>query len=95
MGVAHLLGGGSRLLADLGQDGPLLRDEEVELFGFDPAELDKQRWTTLTTRRLATTPAPAVRTDPAGVVVTEVDPIRDPDGTLLRDLAEVLVAALA
>jgi arginase len=155
MGTTHLLGGGSAALADLGQDGPLLVPTEVELFGFDPAELDEQQWTTLTRRRLSATPAPAVRTDPeaaatwawgrvasvaervvlhvdvdvldtgafplanfphfnglaldelgtclrvfarrpelAAVVVTEVNPTHDPDGSLLRALVEVLVAAL-
>ncbi|SEP81240.1 arginase family protein [Microlunatus flavus] len=156
MGTTHLLGGGSAALADLGQDGPLLRPEEVELFGFDPAELDEQQWTTLTRLRLSATPAPEVRDDPAGsastawsrlaraadrvvlhvdvdvldtgafplanfphfnglaldelsvclrtlaqgvglaaVVVTEVNPSHDPDGSLLSALRDVLVAALA
>jgi arginase len=66
MGTTHLLGGGSPALSDLGQEGSLLAPEEIELFGFDPAELDEQQWTTLTARRLSATPASAVRVDPSG-----------------------------
>jgi len=65
MGITHLLGGGAASLADLGGDGrPLVADEHLALFGFDPAELDEQQWSTLVSRDLFAVPAPAVRTQP-------------------------------
>ena len=66
MGMTHMLGGGSPRLAGLGSRGPLLRPEQVVLFGFDPAELDTSQWTELVSRHLYAAPAPAVRADPAG-----------------------------
>jgi arginase len=66
MGMTHLLGGGSPQLAGLGSRSPLLRPDQVVLFGFDPAELDASQWTELVSRHLYAAPAPAVRADPAG-----------------------------
>jgi len=66
MGMTHLLGGGSPRLAGLGSRYPLLRPEQVVLFGFSPAELDTGEWTELVSRHLYAAPAPAVRADPAG-----------------------------
>jgi arginase len=66
MGMTHLLGGGSPRLAGLGSRCPLLRPEQVVLFGFSPAELDTGEWTELVSRHLYAAPAPAVRADPAG-----------------------------
>jgi arginase len=66
MGMTHLLGGGSPRLAKLGSRFPLLRPEQVVLFGFDPAELDTSQWTELASRHLYAAPAPAVRADPDG-----------------------------
>jgi arginase len=66
MGMTHMLGGGSPRLAGLGSRRPLLRPDQVVLFGFDPAELDTSQWTELVSRHLYAAPAPAVRTDPAG-----------------------------
>ena len=45
MGMTHMLGGGSPRLARLGSRYPLLRPDQVVLFGFDPAELDTGEWT--------------------------------------------------
>ncbi len=156
MGMTHMLGGGSPRLAGLGSRFPLLRPEQVVLFGFDPAELDTRQWTELVSRHLYAAPAPAVRVDPAGcaraarayledrtdaylvhldvdvlhtglfplanfphfagltlevagvclneftsggkfggLVITEVNPDHDPDGRLLRTLAQVVAGALA
>jgi arginase len=66
MGMTHFLGGGSPRLAGLGSRVPLLRPEQVVLFGFSPAELDTWEWTELVSRHLYAAPAPAVRADPAG-----------------------------
>jgi arginase len=66
MGMTHMLGGGSPRLAGLGSRFPLLRPDQVVLFGFDPAELDTWQWTELASRHLYAAPAPAVRADPAG-----------------------------
>jgi arginase len=73
MGMTHLLGGGTQALAGLGRRRPLLEPSQVELFGFDPAELDVPQWTTLTERRLSATPAPAVRIDPAAAAAAAWD----------------------
>jgi arginase len=67
MGVTHLLGGGDAALAGFGPRRPLLAADHLELFGFDPAELDTGQWTRLVERRLSATPAPTVRRDPAGL----------------------------
>jgi arginase len=66
MGMTHLLGGGVAALSGFGPRQPLVRADQVELFGFDPDELDTGEWTRLTGRNLHATPAPAVRQDPAG-----------------------------
>lgn len=66
MGMTHMLGGGSPRLARLGSRFPLVRPEQVVLFGFDPGELDTRQWTEVVSRHLYATPAPAVRGDPAG-----------------------------
>jgi arginase len=66
MGMTHLLGGGSPALSGLGARRPLLRTDQVVLFGFSPAELDTGQWTELASRHLYAAPAPAVRADPAG-----------------------------
>jgi len=156
MGMTHMLGGGSALLAGLGPRRPLLRADQVVLFGFSPAELDSEQWTELASRHLYAAPAPAVRADPAGqaraalaylarrnsaylvhfdvdvlhtglfplanfphfagltldeagvclgeftagekfggLVITEVNPDHDPDGELVRALAQVVTGALA
>lgn len=65
MGVTHLLGGGSPELAGLGPRRPLLGNDQLVLFGFDPAELDTEQWATLTDRQLAAFPARTVRDRPA------------------------------
>jgi arginase len=65
MGVTHLLGGGAPALAGIGPRSPLLPADHLELFGFDPAELDTGQWTRLVGHRLSATPAPVVRQDPA------------------------------
>ena len=64
MGVTHLLGGGAPSLAAAGPRRPLLAPDHLELFGFDPAELDTGQWTRLVEHRLSATPAPLVRRDP-------------------------------
>jgi arginase len=156
MGMTHMLGSGSPRLAGLGSRFPLLRPEQVVLFGFDSAELDTRQWTELVSRHLYAAPAPAVRADPAGqarqaraylerrtgaylvhldvdvlhtglfplanfphfagltldqagvclneftsggkfggLVITEVNPDHDPDGQLIKTLAQVVTTALA
>ena len=66
MGMTHLLGDGVPALSRSGPRFPLLRPGQVELFGFDPGELDTGEWARLTGLGLHATPAPAVREDPAG-----------------------------
>lgn len=66
MGMTHLLGGGVPALSGCGPRFPLVHSEQVELFGFDPGELDTGQWTRLSSRGLHATPAPTVRQDPAG-----------------------------
>jgi arginase len=66
MGMTHMLGGGSPVLSGLGSRFPLLRPDQVALFGFAPDELDTAQWTELVSRHLYAAPAPVVRSDPAG-----------------------------
>jgi arginase len=66
MGMTHALGGGIPRLSGLGQQSPMLADDRVVLFGFDPGELDTGRWATLTSHHLYAVPAPLVRADPSG-----------------------------
>jgi arginase len=66
MGMTHLLGGGAGELSGFGPRRPLIAPDRIELFGFDPAELDTGQWTRLASQELHATPAPAVRQDPAG-----------------------------
>jgi arginase len=65
MGMTHALGGGKPELSGLGQRRPMLADDQVVLFGFDPAELDTGQWTRLASHHLYAVPAPAVRPDPS------------------------------
>ncbi len=64
MGMTHMLGGGSPVLsglgarAGLGSRSPLLRPDQVALFGFSPDELDTAQWTELVSRHLYAAPAP-------------------------------------
>ena len=64
MGVTHLLGDGAPALAGVGPRHPLLPPDHLELFGFDPGELDTGQWTRLVEHRLSATPAAVVRQDP-------------------------------
>lgn len=64
MGMTHFLGGGRPELSGLGPRTPLVPDDQVALFGFDPAELDTEQWSTLVSRQLLAYPVPAVRADP-------------------------------
>ncbi len=66
MGMAHMLGNGVAELTGIGPRHPLLRPEQVVLFGFDPGEVDEPEWTVIADKQLATFPAPQVREDPTG-----------------------------
>lgn len=66
MGMTHLLGGGVDELSGFGPRRPLIGPNQVELFGFDPAELGTGEWVRLVSQGLHATSAPAVREDPAG-----------------------------
>jgi arginase len=156
MGITHLLGGGVRELAELGDRTPLLDSERLVLAGFDPGELDTAQWQSLVSRQLTAMPAALLRSQPeesvrralahltaaaesvvvhfdvdvidtgafplanfphfAGLlpdeafgclqtmcaspavealVVTEVNPGHDPDGSLVARVVEAVVRALA
>jgi arginase len=69
MGMTHALGGGTPRLSGVGQQSPMLADDHVVLFGFDPGELDTGQWTTLASHHLYAVPAPSVRADPSGKAV--------------------------
>jgi arginase len=156
MGITHLLGGGVRELAELGDRRPLLGSDHLALVGFDPGELDTAQWQSLVSRELTALPAALLRSHPdesvrraldhltaaaesvvvhfdvdvidtgafplanfphfAGLlpdeafgclqtmcaspavealVVTEVNPGHDPDGSLVARLVEAVARALA
>ena len=65
MGVTHLLGGGAPALSGIGPTHPLVTADRLELFGFDPEELDTGQWLQVAALGLHATPAPVVRLDPA------------------------------
>jgi arginase len=64
MGITHLLGGGVRELAELGDRRPLLDSERLVLVGFDPGELDTAQWQSLVSRQLTAIPAALLRSQP-------------------------------
>jgi arginase len=64
MGITHLLGGGVRELAELGDRRPLLDSDHLALVGFDPGELDTAQWQSLVSRRLTAIPAALLRSQP-------------------------------
>lgn len=66
MGMTHLLGDGVPALSRSGPRFPLLRPGQVELFGFDPGELDTGEWSRLAGLGLHATPAPAPLSSVAG-----------------------------
>ncbi|MCZ2848896.1 arginase family protein [Modestobacter sp. VKM Ac-2978] len=86
MGVTHLLGGGAPALADIGPRTPLLPGDHLELFGFDPGELDTGQWTRLVEHRLSATPAPVVRAAPAGKAAEAVERLEAVCSTFLVHL---------
>lgn len=86
MGVTHLLGDGLEPLAGVGAHHPLLGPESIELFGFDPGELDTQQWTKLVSLGLHATPAPAVREDPRGRAVAALSRLEAKVDTVLVHL---------
>jgi arginase len=64
MGITHLLGGGVRELAGLGDRRPLLDGNHLALVGFDPGELDTAQWQSLVSRQLTAIPAALLRSEP-------------------------------
>jgi arginase len=64
MGITHLLGGGVRELAELGDRTPLLDSERLVLAGFDPGELDTAQWQSLVSGQLTAMPAALLRSQP-------------------------------
>ncbi len=98
MGVAHLLGDGAPALASLGPRVPMLSADQLVLFGFDPAMLANyphfnlgQSFDAAMTCLAAFCASPGF----AGLVITEVNPDHDADGTLLTRLIDGIVTALA
>jgi arginase len=83
MGMTHLLGGGTPELSAFGPRQPLVRNDQVELFGFDPGELDTRQWATLVSRHLNATPATAVRQDPAGHAAAALRRLAESAGSVL------------
>jgi arginase len=69
MGMSHALGGGTPELSGLGPRRPMLADDHVVLFGFDPGELNTGQWATVAAHHLYAAPAPEVRKDPVGQAV--------------------------
>jgi arginase len=83
MGMSHLLGDGVTALAGSGPRFPLLRPGQVELFGFDPGELDTGEWARLSGLGLHATPAPAVRPDPAGRAAAALSTLENHAGAVV------------
>jgi arginase len=68
MGMAHMLGedGATPELAAVGGDGPLLADDQVVLFAWDPEQSTEHEREAIARRGLTVIPAAEVAEDPAG-----------------------------
>ena len=84
MGVAHLIGAAETPLRDLGPRQPLLSDEQIVLFGYDPAEQEAVQLQTLSGRTIPSYPSAAVSADPVGAAEQAV-------ARLARNHSRVLV----
>jgi arginase len=91
MGMGHMLGTGVAELTHVGPRYPLLRPEQVVLFGFDPGELDEAEWKAVANQQLANFPAPQVRGNPVGQATEALRNLeRDTDAVLLHFDVDVI-----
>lgn len=84
MGIAHLIGVAETPLRDLGPRRPLLSDEQIVLFGYDPAEQEPVQMQTLSGRTIPSYPSAMVSADPVGAAQQAV-------AQLARNTSRVLV----
>lgn len=67
MGIAHIIGIAATPLRDIGPRQPLLSDERIVLFGYDPTEQEAIQLQVLAGRTIQHFPSAVVRRDPAAV----------------------------
>jgi len=67
MGMAHMIGEGSDALSHIGPRFPLMREDHIVLFGFDPLEVEKWQWEALEQRQMLRFPVTSFNGQPTEV----------------------------
>jgi arginase len=76
MGIAHVIGLADDALSAIGPQQPLLPDERILLFGYDPAEQDAVQLETLERRKIFRYTSTAVRDDPKATARQALDQLQ-------------------
>jgi arginase len=84
MGIAHVIGMADDALSAIGPRRPLLPDERILLFGYDPAEQEAIQLEALERRKMFCYPSTVVRDDPKGAA-------REALGKLERQAKRILL----
>lgn len=83
MGMAHMIGEGAEELSRVGPRFPLMPEDHIALFGFDPHEVEEREWKELERRRMLQFPVTSFNGQPREVARTAL--------SQLEQLAEVVL----
>src|SRR5260370_9249938 len=67
MGMAHMIGEGADALSHIGPRFPLMREDHIVLFGFDPLEVEPWQWEALEQRQMLRFPVTSFNGQPTKV----------------------------
>lgn len=67
MGMAHMIGEGAEALSHIGSRFPLMPEDHIVLFGFDPLEVQQWQWEALEQRQMACFPVTSFNGQPTEV----------------------------
>jgi arginase len=67
MGIAHMIGEGADALSHIGPRFPLMREDHIVLFGFDPLEVEPWQWEALEQRQMLRFPVTSFNGQPTEV----------------------------
>jgi arginase len=67
MGMAHMIGEGADALSHIGLRFPLMREDQIVLFGFDPLEVEPWQWEALEQRQMLRFPVTSFNGQPAEI----------------------------
>lgn len=67
MGMAHMIGEGAEELSHIGSRFPLMREDHIVLFGFDPGEVEQWQWEALEQRQMLRFPVTSFNGRPTEV----------------------------